>query len=167
MEHAAGWETSIMLARRPDLVAEDYKKYGPTNVQISPFFKKIGKMIDSIGRKTPFIGKLIERGGVTMDEAFRLLKVQYNLYAGQKKKEYSYNGDPSVASAEIGHAWDAGVSNDLVLLYDSVYINGSIKPNQVVSSFSALVMLRHYFIVSLACVLVLAALAATILIHLK
>lgn len=167
MEHAAGWETSIMLARRSDLVAEDYKKYGPTHVQISPFFKKIGKMIDSIGRKTPFIGKLIERGGVTMDEAFRLLKVQYNLYAGQKKKEYSYNGDPSVASADIGKAWDAGVSNDLSMLYESVYINGSKKPNQVVSSFSALVILRHDFMVSLAWVLVLGVLAVTILIHLK
>ena len=167
MEHAAGWETSFMLARRPDLVAADYKKYGPTNVQIGPFFKKIGQIIDSIGRKTPVIGKLIERGGVTIDESFRLLKVQYKLYAGQKKQEYSYNGDPSVASADIGKAWDAGVSNDLSLLYESVFVSETKKPNDVVSSYSALIILRHDFIVSLEWALIFAALIATIFVHFK
>ncbi|MGD0279983.1 MAG: creatininase family protein [Smithella sp.] len=164
LEHAAGWETSIMLAKRPDLVADDYKKYGPTNVQLTPFYKKLGQSLDGIIRKIPFVGRMLKDGDVSLDESFRLLKVAYKIYH-QKNEEFTYSGDPSVASAEIGFAWEAALSKDLVSLYENVFITGSKKPNEVVSRHSALYILRHDFIVSLTWVIIAAAIIAIIFLH--
>jgi creatinine amidohydrolase/Fe(II)-dependent formamide hydrolase-like protein len=165
LEHAAGWETSVMLAKRPDLVADDYKKYGPTNVQLSPFVKKTGQFLDKIIRKIPLIGGMLKNGGVTMDESLRLLKIQNMIMKGQKKKEFCYCGDPSVASAEIGLAWEAALSKDLFSLYEDVFINGNKEPNEVISRHSALFILRHDFLVSLAWAAIAAAIIAIIFIH--
>jgi creatinine amidohydrolase/Fe(II)-dependent formamide hydrolase-like protein len=166
LEHAAGWETSIMLAKRPEWVTPDYKKYGPTNVQLSPFFKKLGQFLDGLIRKLPIVGSMLKNGGVTFDESLRLLKVQHLIYKTQKEKEFSYCGDPSVASAEIGVAWEAALSKDLFSEYENVFISGSKKPNEVLSRHSALFILRHSFIVSLAWIGIAAAIIAIIYIHL-
>jgi creatinine amidohydrolase/Fe(II)-dependent formamide hydrolase-like protein len=164
LEHAAGWETSIMLAKHPEWVTPDYKKLGPTNVQLSPFFKKLGQFFDGIIRKLPIVGGMLKDGGVSFDESLRLLKVQHMIYH-QKKKEFTYCGDPSVASAEIGNAWEAALSKDLFSLYEDVFISGSKKPNEVLSRHSALFILRHSFIVSLAWFGIAAAIIALIYIH--
>jgi creatinine amidohydrolase/Fe(II)-dependent formamide hydrolase-like protein len=165
LEHAAGWETSIMLAKRPDLVTDDYKKYGPTNIQLSPFFKKLGQFLDGIIRKLPVAGSMLKDGGVTFDESLRLLKIQ-NMIMNQKKKEFCYCGDPSVASVEIGAAWEAALSKDLFSLYEDVFISGGKKPNEVLSRHSAILILRHEFIVSLAWIGIAATVIAIIFIHL-
>ncbi len=166
LEHAAGWETSIMLAKHPEWVTPEYKKLGPTNIQLSPFFKKLGQFLDGIIRKIPLVGGMLKNGGVTFDESLRLLKIQNMIMKGQKKEEFCYCGDPSVASAEIGAAWEAALSKDLFSLYEDVFINGSKKPNEVLSRHSALFILRHSFIVSLGWILFAAAIIAIIYLHL-
>lgn len=165
LEHAAGWETSVMLAKHPEWVTPDYKNLEPTNVQLSPFFKKLGQFFDGIIRKIPLVGGMLKNGGVSFDESLRLLKVQHMIYKTQKEKEFSYSGDPSIASAEIGNAWEAALSKDLFSLYEDVFITGSKKPNEVLSRHSALFILRHSFIVSLKWAAVAAAIIAIIYIH--
>jgi creatinine amidohydrolase/Fe(II)-dependent formamide hydrolase-like protein len=163
LEHAAGWETSIMLAKHPEWVEPDYKKYGATNIQLSPSVKKFAQSLDGIIRRIPFVGSMLKKGDLTLDESFRLLKIFLRLFPGQKKDEFSYCGDPSIASAEIGAAWEAALSKDLFALYEDVFISGSKKPNEVFSRHSALFILRHDFIVSLVWILIALAVIAVIL----
>ncbi len=165
LEHAAGWETSIMLAKHPEWVEPDYKKYGATNIQLSPSVRKFAQSLDGIIRRIPFVGSMLKKGDLTLDESLRLLKIFLRLFPGQKKEEFTYCGDPSVASAEIGAAWEAALSKDLFALYEDVFISGSKKPNEVLSRHSALFILRHDFIVSLAWILIAAAVIAVLWVH--
>lgn len=162
LEHAAGWETSIMLARHPEWVEPDYKKYGATNIQLSPSLKIFAQALDGIIRKIPFAGSMLKKGDVSLDESFRLLKIFLRLFPGQKNEEFSYCGDPSIACAEIGAAWEAALSKDLFAFYEDVFITERKKPNEVLSRHSALFILRHDFIVSLVWILVAAAVVAVI-----
>jgi creatinine amidohydrolase/Fe(II)-dependent formamide hydrolase-like protein len=166
LEHAAGWETSIMLAKHPEWVLDDYKKMGPTNVQLNPSLKKFAQVMDKVIRMIPLVGGMLKNGGVTFDESLRLLKMQNMIMKGQKKKEFCYCGDPSVASAEIGAAWEVALSKDLFSLYEDVFITSRKKPNEALSRHSALFILRHDFIVSLIWAATAAAIIAITLIHL-
>lgn len=165
LEHAAGWETSIMLAKHPEWVTDDYKKLGPTNIKLGPSFEKFAKFLDGIIRKIPFLGNMLKDGGVSFDESLRLLKIYHKMFHCQKKEELCYCGDPSVASAKIGLAWEAALSKDLFDLYEDVFITGRKKPNEVLSRHSSLFILRHSFIVSLKWAAAAAILIALILIH--
>ena len=118
-EHAATMETSFVLAERPELVDPVYqelKQAGPP--RFWPFL--------AVGR---LFTLLLSRGGdperrQQLDEAVDSLAggIGWFLNAryGYGGPEVTYQGDPSAASAELGHALRQLVAEDCLAVVESV-----------------------------------------------
>ncbi len=98
-EHAGSWETSFMLAQNPDLVETEYKQLGmdspPTFKPLANFGKRLAEFLEGRGRNASKLREAFEgiSGGLGW-----MLNARYG-YGG---KTVTYNGDPSVASVEMG-----------------------------------------------------------------
>jgi creatinine amidohydrolase len=101
-EHAGSWETSFMLAERPELVQSGYEKLG---LDGPPAFGPLAAVGDRLvrwrGRRGHDITKLQQAVQALSKGIGWLLNARYG-YGGPV---VCYQGDPSVASAEIGKAF--------------------------------------------------------------
>lgn len=117
-EHAATMETSLILAERPELVDPIYRQLGPGG---PPSFRPLAAL------SVP-VTALVARG-----DPQRQAKVQEIVHAlaggvgwllnaryGYGGPEVTYQGDPSAASAELGHAIRQVAVEDCLALVESV-----------------------------------------------
>jgi creatinine amidohydrolase/Fe(II)-dependent formamide hydrolase-like protein len=142
-EHAATMETSLILAERPDLVDPVYKELGPGG---PPPFRPLAAL------GVP-LGGLLARGDpqrqAKVQEMVRalaggigwLLNARYG-YGGP---EVTYMGDPSAASAELGHAIRQVAVEDCLALVESV-TRGERRAEDVRSLASDTVLIHPLFL---------------------
>lgn len=101
-EHAGSWETSFMLAERPELVQPGYEKLGldgpPT---FTPLAALGGRLVRWRGRRGHETTKLQQ----AVEALSKGIGWLLNAKCGYGGPVVSYQGDPSVASAEIGKAF--------------------------------------------------------------
>lgn len=112
-EHAGAWETSFMLAERPELVEPGWERLQPLAPPRWRPLAEIGGRLaawrerrghDATGLRTAVDGLSGSIGW--------LLNARFG-YGGAP---VSYKGDPSVASAEIGHAFREIMAEDVFAL---------------------------------------------------
>ncbi len=142
LEHAGGWETSIILAEDPALVAKNFRTYGSSRIRLGEGTVRLARVLEKIVRITPVLGRLMKALGQPLEEGFRFLVTAGKMY-NQKKERYTYSGDPSVARPEIGKAWRVAVAKEINLLMEDVYITGARRPSGVVSNYSAILFMRR------------------------
>jgi creatinine amidohydrolase len=142
-EHAATMETSLILAERPDLVDPVYRQLGPGG---PPPFRPLAAL------GVP-LGGLLARGDpqrqAKVQEMVRalaggigwLLNARYG-YGGP---EVTYMGDPSAASAELGHAIRQVAVEDCLALVESV-TRGERRAEDVRSIASDSVLIHPLFL---------------------
>jgi creatinine amidohydrolase len=140
-EHAGSWETSFMLAQQPELVERDYLSLGPAQ---PPAFKPLAWLGERLvawqerrGRDTTHLKTVFHgvAGGLGW-----LLNAKYG-YGGPV---VSYQGDPSVASMEIGHAFREVLARDCLELLEGV-TEGRLRADDVRSIASDPVLIQPQF----------------------
>jgi creatinine amidohydrolase/Fe(II)-dependent formamide hydrolase-like protein len=146
-EHAATMETSLILAERPDLVDPVYRQLGPSG---PPPFRPLAALsvplAGLLGRGDPQRQAKVQEmiaalsGGIGW-----LLNARYG-YGGP---EVTYMGDPSAASAELGHAIRQVAVEDCLALVESV-THGERRAADVRSIASDTVLVHPLFLRRLA-----------------
>jgi creatinine amidohydrolase len=158
-EHAGTWETSFMLAERPDLVEPEYARLGQR--QPPPFAPLV-----RLGERVAAWRERRGGGGAHVREAAHALGggIGWVLNArfGYGGDEVSYKGDPSAASAALGHAFREVLAADCLEIVEGVCL-GTTPPESVrsIASDHALIQPRFVLRIGLA-----AALAAGLLLAL-
>ncbi len=116
-EHAGSWETSFMLADRPELVEPCYRDLplgGP------PAFKPLATLGERVvqwrARRGSDAAKLRE----AVDSLSKSIGWLLNAHYGYGGPSVTYKGDPSVASAEIGKAFREVVVRDCLEVVEAV-----------------------------------------------
>lgn len=161
IEHAGGWETSIMLAEAPTLVSRDYRTYTSSRIKLNRTVKKAAHFIGKLAVRLPVFKSLMLALGLPLDEGIRILLTASRMYNNEKKR-FTYSGDPSVADANIGRAFKAAISKEIVSLFEQVYIKDAVRPSDIVSNYSTILFMRRDFRIVLGWVAVF-ALAAIML----
>lgn len=126
-EHAGTWETSFMLAQNPGLVDGTYRQLrqdGP------PPFRPLQIVGTALARVWP--GNAEARAKRRDIAASLAGGVGWLLNAerGYGDHEVTYNGDPSAASAEVGHAFREVMAADCLELVEEV-VSGRRRPEEV------------------------------------
>jgi creatinine amidohydrolase len=153
-EHAGTWETSFMLAENPDLVDACYRDLhtdGP------PAFTPLARLGAHLvhwrsrgGRDTTALRK-------AMDELSHGVGWLLNATFGYKGPTVTYQGDPSVASAEIGRVFRELMVRECLTIIEGV-IAGETRAADVrtIASDHAFIQPRFWPKVGLAAAAVLA-----------
>jgi creatinine amidohydrolase/Fe(II)-dependent formamide hydrolase-like protein len=146
-EHAATMETSLILAERPDLVDPAYRRLGPGG---PPPFQPLAALgvplAGLLGRGDPQRQAKVERMVAALSGGIGwLLNARYG-YGGP---EVTYMGDPSAASAELGHAIRQVTVEDCLALVERV-TNGELRAAEVRSIASDSVLIHPLFLRRLA-----------------
>jgi creatinine amidohydrolase/Fe(II)-dependent formamide hydrolase-like protein len=141
-EHAAGWETSFLLAERAELVDPSYQELGPDG---PPAFRPVvaaGRLVTRAlargGSRTA--GRLEEMFGSLAGGIGWLLNARFG-YGGH---EVTYDGNPSVASAELGHAFRQVMVEDCLAVVERV-VRGEQRADEVRSIASEPPIIQPYF----------------------
>ena len=142
-EHAATMETSLILAERPDLVDPVYRELGPNGPPpFQPLEALSLPLAGLLARGDPERQAKIQRmvgalsGGIGW-----VLNARYG-YGGP---EVTYQGDPSAASAELGHAIRQVVVEDCLAVVESV-TRGERRAVEVHSIASDSVLIHPLFL---------------------
>jgi creatinine amidohydrolase len=153
-EHAGTWETSFMLAENPELVEPCYRNLhtdGP------PALAPLSRLADRLVRWRT------RRGGDAADLHKALHELSHglgwllNVAYGYGGATVTYQGDPSVASAEIGHAFREVMVRECLTIIEGVTA-GELRAADVrtIASDHAFIQPRFWPKVGLAAVVVLA-----------
>ncbi len=153
LEHAGGWETSIILAESPALVSGDFRSYKSSMLTMSEGKKKWARLLEPAARRLPVLGRVLKLLDLPLVEGFRILATADKMY-DQKKERYTYSGDPGVAKADIGRAWKAAMAVEINRLAEKVYITGEARPSEIVSNYSAILVLRRDFMAALSMIVI-------------
>ena len=142
-EHAATMETSLILAERPELVDPVYQQLGPGG---PPPFRPLAALslplAGLLGRSDPQRqAKVQEMVGALAGGIGWLLNARYG-YGGP---EVTYMGDPSAASAELGHAIRQVAVEDCLALVESV-ARGERRAEEVRSIASDAAIIHPLFL---------------------
>lgn len=120
-EHAGAWETSFMLAERPELVEPGYAGLGdrqpPVWAPLASAGNRVAAWRERRGGDARSLREAVQgiAGGLGW-----LLNARFG-YGGD---EVSYKGDPSVATAAIGHAFREVLAEDCLALVEQVCLEG-------------------------------------------
>lgn len=126
-EHAGAWETSFMLAQDASLVEPDHQRLGARQPpRWAPLARWGGRLVALRERRGGDAAKVRETVDALAGAIGWLLNARYG-YGGE---EISYKGDPSVASAEIGHAFREVLAADCHAIVESVCA-GEMAPAEV------------------------------------
>jgi hypothetical protein len=151
-EHAAGWETSFMLAERPELVEPGYRSLPPLRPPTWKPLDRLGRSLaDSWERLGGDAAKLREAVDALAGGIGWLLNARYG-YGGD---EVSYKGDPGVASVEVGRAFREILAADCLEVVEAV-CRGDVRPEEVRSIASEHAVIQPGFLVKLAAAAALA-----------
>jgi len=140
-EHAGSWETSFMLAQQPELVERDWQSLA---LLAPPAFKPLARLGDRVvawrerrGGDAAHLKTVF--GGIAGGIGW-LLNARYG-YGGPV---VSYQGDPSVASMEIGHAFREIMARDCLELVEGVTA-GRLRADEVRSIASDPALIQPHF----------------------
>ena len=141
-EHAAGWETSFLLAERRALVDPSYRELGPDG---PPSFRPVL----ALGR---WVNRALARDGSSsngqLGQIFSTLAGSIgwllNARFGYGGHEVTYHGNPSIASVEMGHAFRQVMVEDCLALVESV-VRGEQRAEEVRSIASGPPIIQPYF----------------------
>ncbi len=120
-EHAAGWETSFMLAERPDLVADNWHDLGRDG---PPVFRPLAALLAPVawvvrrtgaGDNVPMMVESVAGGAGWM----------LNAEHGYGGHQVTWDGNPSVASPEMGRAFRQVMVEDCLAIVESVTSGGT------------------------------------------
>jgi creatinine amidohydrolase/Fe(II)-dependent formamide hydrolase-like protein len=141
-EHAAGWETSFLLAERPELVDPSYQELGPDG---PPAFRPVvvvGRWLTSAlarsGSETT--GRLEEMVSALASAIGWPLNARFG-YGGH---EVTYEGNPSIASAALGHAFRQVMVEDCLAVVEGV-VRGEQRAEEVRTIASDPPIIQPYF----------------------
>ena len=141
-EHAGTWETSFMLAENPALVDPCYRDLplgGP------PAWKPLARLGERLAQRWRHRG----RDAAKLEETFKhlaggagwLLNATYG-YGGPT---VTYQGDPSVASAELGHVFREVMVRECLAIVEKVAA-GETRPAEVRTIASDHVFIQPRFL---------------------
>ena len=141
-EHAAGWETSFLLAERAELVDPSYQELGPDG---PPAFRPV----IAVGRwVTRAMARSESKAAERLEEMFGVLAggIGWLLNArfGYGGHEVTYDGNPSIASVELGHAFRQVVVEDCLAVVERV-VRGEQRAEEVRSIASEPAIIQPYF----------------------
>jgi creatinine amidohydrolase/Fe(II)-dependent formamide hydrolase-like protein len=141
-EHAGTWETSFMLVQQPELIEREWRELGP---DAPPVFKPLQRLsewavsvAESLGRDAGKVREIFKglAGGIGW-----LLNTHYG-YGGHT---VSYQGDPSVASPEIGQAFREVMVRECLGYVERV-TSGDMPATAVRSIASDPALIQPYFL---------------------
>jgi creatinine amidohydrolase len=151
-EHAAGWETSFMLAERPELVEPGFRSLPALRPPMWKPLRRLGGGLAAFWeRRGGSAARLREAVDGLAGGIGWLLNARYG-YGGD---EVSYKGDPAVASVEIGRAFREILAADCLEIVEAV-CRGDLRPEQVRSIASEHAVIQPGFLVKLAAAAALA-----------
>lgn len=131
-EHAGGWETSFMLAERGELVEPEYAGLGdrqpPAWRPLATAGERIAAWRERRGGDAAKLREAVQ--GIAGGIGWVL-----NARVGYGGEEVSYKGDPSVASAAIGHAFRQVLAEDCLEIVEQVCVAG--RPAEEVRSIAS------------------------------
>ena len=131
-EHAGAWETSFMLAERPELVEPSYAHLGdrqpPKWSPLATWGGRFATWGERAGADTRALREAVD--GLAGSVGW-LLNARFG-YGGD---EVSYKGDPSVASPEIGRAFREVLAEDCLAIVEAVCLDG--RPAESVRSIAS------------------------------
>jgi creatinine amidohydrolase len=156
-EHAGTWETSFMLVQQPELIEREWRELGP---DAPPTFRPLARLgewtasaMESWGRDASKVREVF--GGLAGGVGWLL-----NAHFGYGGHTVSYQGDPSVASPEIGQAFREVMVRECLGYVERV-TSGEIPGTAVRSIASDPALIQPYFLwkVGVAALLLAAALS--------
>ena len=139
--HAGTWETSFMLAENPDLVDSAYRELGQDG---PPAFRPLQIVGAALARLLPGDAEARARRNEVVASLAGGVGWLLNAEHGYGGQEVTYHGDPSVASAEVGHAYREVVAQDCLELVEEV-VSGRRRPEEVRSIASDPVVIQPSF----------------------
>ncbi|RJP19829.1 MAG: creatininase family protein [Candidatus Abyssobacteria bacterium SURF_5] len=142
-EHAGVLETSIMLAYRPDLVSDVYKRCEfdqPPRVKI---FFKLSKIVGGVLRLAR-LRRLADKATLILNGLGGTLGWLFNSRWNYGDHLVTYSGIPKAGSAEIGSAAMRLLAKDLLEEVEAV-IHGKMLPSQVHSLMWTVPLIRTDF----------------------
>ncbi|MGQ9571720.1 MAG: creatininase family protein [Dehalococcoidia bacterium] len=142
-EHAATMETSFVLAERPDLVDPMYRQLrqaGPP--RFGPFLA-LGRLLISAFYRDGDPERR-QRLDETLDSLAGGIGWLLNARYGYGGPEVTYQGDPSAASAELGHALRQLVAEDCLAMVEAV-TSGQQRAEDVRSIASSVPIIHPLF----------------------
>jgi creatinine amidohydrolase len=140
-EHAGSWETSFMLAEKPELVESSYADlplHGP------PTFKPLAAVGERIVQWRRRRGHDVSKSEVIFDGLARGVGWLLNAHFGYGGPVVSYKGDPSVASAEIGRAFREVMVQECLTMVEAVTA-GEMRAREVRSIASEAAIIQPHF----------------------
>lgn len=152
-EHAGTWETSFMLAERPDLVEPEYVRLGQRQPPAFAPLVRIGERVAAWRDRRGSSGTRIREATQALGGGIGWL---LNARFGYGGDEVSYKGDPSAASAALGHAFREVLAADCLELVEAVCLGG-MPPAEVRSIASDHAVVQPWFLRALGVGAVLAA----------
>ena len=155
-EHAGTWETSFMLAERPDLVEPEYVRLGQRQPPPFATLVRIGERIAAWRERRGASGAHLREATQALGGGIGWL---LNARFGYGGDEVSYKGDPSAASAELGHVFREVLASDCLDIVEEVCLGGT-PPEAIRSIASDHLVIQPRFVAGLG---VAAALAAALL----
>jgi creatinine amidohydrolase len=126
-EHAGTWETSFALAENPDLVDSSYRELredGP------PAFRPLQLIGGAVVRLLPGDGEARAKRDEIASSLANSVGWLLNTRRGYGGHQVTYDGDPSVASAEVGHAFREVTAEDCLKVVEEV-VSGRLRPEEV------------------------------------
>ncbi|MCW5889131.1 MAG: creatininase family protein [bacterium] len=141
-EHAGAWETSFMLAQHPELVEPDWTRLGRLAPPALAPLHGLGTRVAAWRERR---GADVTRLRTAVDAIAGGLGWLLNARFGYGGAEVSYKGDPSAASAEIGHAFREILAADCLEIVEAV-VDGRLRAEEVrsVASDHALIQPRFW-----------------------
>jgi creatinine amidohydrolase/Fe(II)-dependent formamide hydrolase-like protein len=115
-EHAGAWETSFMLAQDSTLVGP-HADLGPL---APPRFRPLARVGEWLAARRERRGKDASKLREAFDGIAGSLGWLLNARFGYGGGEVTYKGDPSVASAELGHAFRELLARDCLEIVEAV-----------------------------------------------
>jgi creatinine amidohydrolase len=115
-EHAGAWETSFMLAQDATLVGP-HETLGPL---APPRFRPLARVGEWLAARRERRGKDASKLREAFDGIAGSTGWLLNARFGYGGGEVTYKGDPSVASAEIGHAFRELLARDCLEIVEAV-----------------------------------------------
>jgi creatinine amidohydrolase len=158
-EHAAAWETSFMLAERPELVEPTYASLGPLAPPAWRPLRDLGARVVAWRERR---GHDVAKLRAAVDGLAGAVGWLLNARFGYGGPEVSYKGDPSVASAGIGHAFREMLAEDVLAVVEDL-VAGRVRAADVRSVASDHAVIQPHFLPGLG----LAAAAAAALLLLR
>ena len=116
-EHAGSWETSFMLAEKPELVEPNYAQLP---LDAPPHFKPLAALGDRIVSWRNRRGHDTARLKMVFDGLAEGIGWLLNAHYGYGGPVVSYQGDPSVACAEIGKAFREVMAQECLTIVEAV-----------------------------------------------